>query len=550
MRLLLLLAAAVPLFGQTTQCTYKLSAGGIVVSAAASAPDKSPSFTVTTPASCPFVAIGTAAWLHVAAPAKGANFTGAGPVSFSVDANTSAQLRTGQILVYPGTQVTQDAQSLPFVVTQVAGICNYSLSSSSAKVPVTGGSGTFTVNTGCTWGAVVTTFITITAPNGTLGTGPINYQVAANLCAAPRSGVITLQTGLPNPPVFQIVQDGSLSNFTLSPPSVTDPAGALTNQNVTVTTGAACSWRAYTDSANWLHVPATLAGSGPGAFTYSVDANVGAPRTGHIYFQSGVDLTGNPVLAATLTVTQQAIQAAGPVLAAVVNDASYDIGTPAPSSISPGEIVALFGSSLGPVTGISNTQTFGTTLAGVQVMFGAAAAPLLYVSAGQINAVVPYSTTGPSVAVTVSYNNALSPALTVPVQATTPGIFSYDRSGSGPGAILNQDYSVNSAARPAAAGSVVAIYCTGAGVTIPASTDGTLATLTAPFPALAAQPVTVTIGGVSAEVVYSGVAPGAINGLTQIDAIVPGGLKSGSSVPVVVTVGGVSSQGNLSMAVQ
>ncbi len=549
MKLLLLLAAAVPLFGQTTQCTYKLSAGGVAVSAAASVAGKLPSFTVTTPGTCPFVAVTAATWLHIQAPAKGTNFAGTSQVSFSVDANTSAQLRTDQILIYPGTQVTPDSQSLGYVVAQVAGICDYSLSASSASVPATGGSGSFTVNTGCTWGATTSTFITATAPNGTLGTGPINYQVSANLCAAPRTGLITLQTGLANPPVFQITQDGSLSNFTLSPAGVTDPAGALTNQKVTVTTGAGCPWSAYTDSANWLH-PTGASGTGPGVVTYSVDTNQGASRTGHIYFQSGVDLAENPVLAATLTVTQQAIQATGPILAAVVNDASYDIGTPAPISISPGEIVALFGSNLGPVAGAVNTQTFGTSLGGVQVMFGNTAAPLLYVSAGQINAVVPYATGGSSVAVTVSYNNSNSPALTVPVQAATPGIFSYDRSGSGPGAILNQDYSVNSAARPAAKGSVVAIYCTGAGVTVPASTDGALATLTPPFPSLAAQPVTVTIGGLPADVVYSGAAPGAINGLTQIDAIVPGGLKSGSSVPVVVTIGGVSSQGNLSMSVQ
>ncbi len=393
MKLLLLLAAAVPLFGQTTQCTYKLSAGGVAVSAAASVAGKLPSFTVTTPGTCPFVAVTAATWLHIQAPAKGTNFAGTSQVSFSVDANTSAQLRTDQILIYPGTQVTPDSQSLGYVVAQVAGICDYSLSASSATVPATGGSGSFTVNTGCTWGATTSTFITATAPNGTLGTGPINYQVSANLCAAPRTGLITLQTGLANPPVFQITQDGSLSNFTLSPAGVTDPAGALTNQKVTVTTGAGCPWSAYTDSANWLH-PTGASGTGPGVVTYSVDTNQGASRTGHIYFQSGVDLTGNPILAATLTVTQQAIQATGPILAAVVNDASYDIGTPAPISISPGEIVALFGSNLGPVAGVVNTQTFGTSLGGVQVMFGNTAAPLLYVSAGQINAVVPYATGG------------------------------------------------------------------------------------------------------------------------------------------------------------
>ena len=548
-KLLLLLAAAVPFFGQTTQCTYKLSAAGVVVSAGASTTGKNPAFTVTTATTCPFVAVTTATWLHIQPPAKGANFTGPSQVSFSVDANTSAQLRTDQILIYPGTQVTQDSQSLAYIVTQIAGICNYTLSASSAAVAATGGSGSFTVNTGCTWSATTSNFITANAPNGTLGTGPINYQVSPNLCAAPRIGQIALQTGLANPPVFQITQDGSLTNFTLSPPSVTAPAGALTNQQVTVATGPTCPWSAYTDSANWLH-PTGVSGTGPGAVTYSVSANQGASRSGHIYFQSGVDLTGNPILAATLTITQQAVPSTGPALAAVVNDASYDIGTPAPISVSPGEIVALFGSNLGPVTGIANTQTFGTSLGGVQVMFGDTPAPLIYVSASQINAVVPYATAGSSVAVTVSYNNATSPALTVPVQAATPGIFSYDRSGSGPGAILNQDYSVNSAARPAAKGSVVAIYCTGAGATVPSSTDGALATLTPPFPSLAAQPVTVTIGGVAADVVYSGAAPGALNGLTQIDAVVPGGLKSGTSVPVVVTIGGVSSQGNLSMSVQ
>jgi len=175
---------------------------------------------------------------------------------------------------------------------------------------------------------------------------------------------------------------------------------------------------------------------------------------------------------------------------------------------------------------------------------------LIFVSAGQINAVVPYEVDGStSVAVTVQYAGGSSTALTVPVQAATPGIFSNDHSGSGPGAILNQDYSLNSSARPAAAGSAVAIYCTGAGSTTPTAADGALAGLTPPFPTLNTQPVTVTIGGVSAQVLYAGPTPGSINGLTQINAVVPGGLRSGSA-PVVVSIGGVSSQSNLSMSIQ
>ncbi len=58
-----------------------------------------------------------------------------------------------------------------------------------------------------------------------------------------------------------------------------------------------------------------------------------------------------------------------------------------------------------------------------------------------------------------------SNAVTVPVQATAPGIFAADGSGTGGGAILNQDYSLNVRLNPAARGSVIAIYLTGAGVT-------------------------------------------------------------------------------------
>jgi uncharacterized protein (TIGR03437 family) len=171
---------------------------------------------------------------------------------------------------------------------------------------------------------------------------------------------------------------------------------------------------------------------------------------------------------------------------------------------------------------------------------------LLYVSANQVNAVVPYEVSE-STQVTVSYGGTVSSALTLQVLPTTPGILTLDASGFGGGAILNQDLSVNTPSNPAAPGSAVVIYCIGGGVTNPASVDGQVFGSTAP---ILTQPVTVTIGGLNATVFYSGAVPGSIAGLTQINAYLPAGLSTHGAVPVVVSIGNVPSQPGVTVAVQ
>ena len=73
--------------------------------------------------------------------------------------------------------------------------------------------------------------------------------------------------------------------------------------------------------------------------------------------------------------------------------------------------------------------------------------------------------------------------------------------------------------------------------------------MTEPLPRLVAQP-TVTIGGLPATVAYAGAAPGAIAGLTQINAQIPAGVKAGLSVPVVVQIGNWQSQAALTITVK
>jgi uncharacterized protein (TIGR03437 family) len=60
---------------------------------------------------------------------------------------------------------------------------------------------------------------------------------------------------------------------------------------------------------------------------------------------------------------------------------------------------------------------------------------------------------------------------------------------------------------------------------------------------------TVTIGGAAAVVAYAGPLPGSIIGLLQINATVPVGATTGAAVPVVVTIGGVATQANATIAI-
>ena len=64
--------------------------------------------------------------------------------------------------------------------------------------------------------------------------------------------------------------------------------------------------------------------------------------------------------------------------------------------------------------------------------------------------------------------------------------------------------------------------------------------------------VAVTLGGVpvpAQNIVYSGAAPGTVEGLTQINVVIPSTVTPGPSVPVIVIVGGVQSQAGITLSV-
>jgi uncharacterized protein (TIGR03437 family) len=233
----------------------------------------------------------------------------------------------------------------------------------------------------------------------------------------------------------------------------------------------------------------------------------------------------------------------------VVNAAS-DLGGP----VAPGEIVSFYGTGVGPAVPAGvvlmgpGGALFDNFVSNTSVLFDGIPSPLSYVSPLQTNAIVPFEVAGKSTTqLQIMFQGRLSTPVTLPVAPSAPGLFSFNQSGTGPGAILNQDLSGNSASNPAAQGSVVVLFATGAGQTTPTGVDG-LRSLTTPYP-MPVLKVSVTIGGQPALLDYAGNAPTLVAGVLQVNAHIPPGTPSGP-VPVVLTVGSASSQPNLTVAVQ
>jgi uncharacterized protein (TIGR03437 family) len=231
-------------------------------------------------------------------------------------------------------------------------------------------------------------------------------------------------------------------------------------------------------------------------------------------------------------------------ISSVVNSASF-----LPGPVAPGELITIFGANLGPAAqqGSVDSNVVASNVENMQVMIGGVAAPLLYVSPTQINAVVPFAVSGSSVEIDVVYQGQTMASVTEQVAAASPAVFSADSGGGGQGAILNQDGSVNTHTNGAAPGSVVVIYATGAGLTTPASVDGVITTTPYPQPNLA---VSLTIDGQPAQILYAGAAPSMVAGVMQINAVVPQNAEAVTYDQIVLTVGDFTSPSATTLTVQ
>jgi uncharacterized protein (TIGR03437 family) len=285
----------------------------------------------------------------------------------------------------------------------------------------------------------------------------------------------------------------------------------------------------------------TLWIGGDGATGWSGDGSAGTSANMAEPYGVAVDKSGNVYVAEA---TNAIIRELTPVpfsIGAISNAATIQPFAAASSGvgdatvpIAPGEIVAIFGTGLGPANLVSNTPTngvFGTQLAGTTVMIGGTAAPIIYTSANLVSAIVPYEVNGQtSVNVYVNYQGQPSVINSVPVAPTAPGIFTLNASGSGQALAVNLNGTLNSVSNPTPVGNYLILYETGEGQTTPSGVDGMLAPTspTAVYP-MPLQTVTATVGGLPAFINYAGAAPGFVAGVLQINVQIPVGVPSGSA---------------------
>ena len=229
----------------------------------------------------------------------------------------------------------------------------------------------------------------------------------------------------------------------------------------------------------------------------------------------------------------------------VVNAASFRAG-----AVAPGQIVSIFGTGLGPSTGIgaslNDTGGLSTFVGDTRVFFDGVAAALLFVRSDQLNVQVPYSVAGRSATVLqVFRKDRATDAVTLPIGPSAPGIFTVT-GGVGHAAALNQDGSPNSPTSPARVGDIVTLFATGEGQTTPTGQSGRPSTEPFPRPLL---PVSVEIGSYPAEVLFAAGAPGFV-GLLQVNARIPLSVVPNRAVPVMLRVGGSASQNGVTIAVR
>jgi uncharacterized protein (TIGR03437 family) len=221
--------------------------------------------------------------------------------------------------------------------------------------------------------------------------------------------------------------------------------------------------------------------------------------------------------------------------------------------IAPGQLLSIFGLGIGPGTNIGpqldQAGRLRRDLGGVRVLFEGVAAPMIFVSRNQVSVVAPFFLdVRQSVQVRVETGGAASEPVTLPVAPTAPAVFTLSQTGLGQAAVLNEDSSVNGENRRAAPGSLLQIFLTGVGQTLPRGVDGELIPARQPFPQIDA-PVVVRIGGQEAAVIYAGGAPGQVHGVAQINAVTPRGLIANPRTALEITIGGVAIQPGVTVAI-
>jgi uncharacterized protein (TIGR03437 family) len=391
--------------------------------------------------------------------------------------------------------------------------------------------------------------------NNSSGSTPATITASVNPAGLPagtfQAAISITSAGATNSPLVLSVTLVVANQPTLAPsPSsliFTAQAGGSNPASQSINlSGSAPMVFTVSSSPAWLSVSSA---SGTTPSTLVVTVNIAGMSQGSyqglITVASGTAVNSPLTIPVTLNLTVP-LAVSVPTISSIVSAASYDN-----SGFAPGTIVTIFGSQLGPQAGavfsVNSEGSLNNSLDGVTVIVEGVPAIPLYVQSNQINAILPFSLgTSGQADVEVTYNGQTSAQYNIPLAFSDIQIFTADQSGSGPGAILNQDNSVNTAKNPAAKGSIVSVYATGAGAVAPAALAGNVAGDVLSWVAL---PYASTVNGSDATVMYAGTAPTLVYGVDQFNVKLPANVPSGA-VKIVLKVGDSASQPDVTVFVK
>jgi uncharacterized protein (TIGR03437 family) len=357
----------------------------------------------------------------------------------------------------------------------------------------------------------------------------------ANVVITTPSATVTTQSV---PVTLNVI---SQSQITTNPTSLTltgRAKGPAVTAPLNLASASPASFTVSAGATSWLTVsPAT--GTTPATVTVTADPTSLAAGP----YSGSLTITGEGLTPVTVPVT---FNVTAPVIDHITDAAGYQT-----DAFAPGMIISIFGSNLGPDPYVSfqlnSTGGVDPTLADVSITVDGTPAIPLFVSGLQINAILPYSARiDGQAAVVVKYLGAESAAFSIPMAPSAIRLFSLNFTGTGPGAILNQDYSVNTADNPAEKGSVVQLFGTGGGVLTPGVIEGGVA---GNVLSVVSPPYSATVNGEDAVVLYAGTAPTLVFGVNQVNIRIPADAPSGA-IPIVVNVGTSHSPADLTVFVK
>jgi uncharacterized protein (TIGR03437 family) len=415
-----------------------------------------------------------------------------------------------------------------------------SLNQPGQVIGTTGGTLTIVVTGTGSWTATpVESWIQIVSGTSGNGNATVTFTVPAN-AGPPRSGTIRI-----GDLIHVVYQNGTPTgttagcNYLIQSSTVQSvPVSGTTSGLVQVITAQNCGWTAIT-AASWIALLSGTTSTGNGAVAFTVPQNnTGYARSGAIVIagqnvvinQAGGAVPGTP-----------AVSAGG-----VVNTASYAPGGPPNGSLAQGSYFSIYGSDLGPDQPIkAEAYPLPSELGGVTLQISQGSnqynAYLVFVSKGQINAILPSNVPVGSARLVVKYDNKTSQPADIVVAKTSLGIFFQRVAGKDLAIAQNYksatDYPLNLPGVPAKPGQYVILWATGLGPINGA--DNVAPSTVNAVGDMNSVPVTITVGGVTAQKTYAG-RQAQTSAVDNVYFIVPSGVPYGCQVPVVVTAGGTA----------